>query len=290
LIFTDIKSISINIILIVTNINSESIKYNFIVINIKIKSKTINVDFIIFILKFINIDLSLHFDNLKRREDKMKTSDWMPTSRAARLNMAKNWCVVINEHLELWRVPPDLYTRLCDAVAVAATENAVPTGERNKVSNSRLRMAFREMMSAMRDIKKRCFYVPPLTNANLLSLGLKPRDTTPTPVKDPVGLVSPSVIYVSQGVLELRFSHASSIPFDELANYGYRVYYGVYAHNDTPPKYGYDLRESRFTRRKKMRFVFELEDSTKMAYFSVRYENSKGKAGAWGQMVSAVIP
>jgi hypothetical protein len=54
--------------------------------------------------------------------------------------------------------------------------------------------------------------------------------------------------------------------------------------------HGTELPHSRFTRRKKELFEFPLEDSGKTAYFCIRLENSKGKAGPWGPVFSAIIP
>jgi hypothetical protein len=46
----------------------------------------------------------------------------------------------------------------------------------------------------------------------------------------------------------------------------------------------------RFTRRKKETVVFDAAESGMTAYFCARYENQKGFHGAWGPVVSAVIP
>jgi hypothetical protein len=79
-------------------------------------------------------------------------------------------------------------------------------------------------------------------------------------------------------------------PSDAKANYGYRIYYGVYPTGQPVPAAGKELRESRFTRLKKELFDFEQADSGKTACFCIRYENNKGKAGLWGPVFSAVIP
>ena len=115
-------------------------------------------------------------------------------------------------------------------------------------------------------------------------------DTTPTAVIDPVGLATASIKYPNEGALELHMKHAENTPFDAKADYGYRIYFGVYAADAAKPVNGKELRESVFTRQKKHLFTFEPEDSGKTAYFSIRYENSKGKAGQWGHLLSALIP
>jgi hypothetical protein len=56
-----------------------------------------------------------------------------------------------------------------------------------------------------------------------------------------------------------------------------------------PPKDGKGL-DHRFTRRRKEKLLFDAEDAGKTVYACARYENSKGEAGDWGPVVSAVIP
>jgi hypothetical protein len=90
---------------------------------------------------------------------------------------------------------------------------------------------------------------------------------------------------------------------DSRADYGYRVYYGVLpplqptVEEATGPRrylmkaavQGVELPHSQFVRRKRELFVFPAEASGKTAYFSIRYENSKGRAGPWGPVFSAII-
>jgi hypothetical protein len=46
----------------------------------------------------------------------------------------------------------------------------------------------------------------------------------------------------------------------------------------------------RFTRREKELVEFDAAESGMTAYFCARYENRKGEHGAWGTVVSAIIP
>jgi hypothetical protein len=57
-----------------------------------------------------------------------------------------------------------------------------------------------------------------------------------------------------------------------------------------PPASGDDLPHSVFTRKTRHRFDYSEEDRGKHVYFCLRYENSKGSAGPWGPILSAVIP
>ena len=220
----------------------------------------------------------------------MKKSDWLSSKREDRLAMAERWLEYGGENFEAWNIPAAAFTKLNAATLAAKSANSVPAGSRNAMTNAKLKTAFAEMVAQMRDMKKRYFYDPPLTEVDFAALGLKPKDTIPTSVADPVGLATATVKYPNEGALELHIKHTESTPMDERANYGFRIYFGVYATDEVPPDSGEDLRESRFTRQKKELFTFRPKDSGKRAYFSIRYENSKGKAGQWGHLISAIIP
>jgi hypothetical protein len=97
-------------------------------------------------------------------------------------------------------------------------------------------------------------------------------------------------MYPGRTQLQLLLKHIAGTPFNPKADYGYRIYYGLYTQSDTPPASGIELHESRFSRQKKVLFSFSPSDSGKTAFFSIRYENSKGKTGPWGPLFSAIIP
>ena len=121
-------------------------------------------------------------------------------------------------------------------------------------------------------------------------LNLPTYDRTPTVVADPTGQAIVKISFPARTQLSVQIVPVGEIQQDARAHYGCRVYYGVYAAGDQPPADGRDLRESVFTRKKKELFTFMPSDSGKTAWFCVRYENSKGKAGPWGAMDSAIIP
>ena len=220
----------------------------------------------------------------------MKRGDWLPSNRNGQLAMAKNWNQVLGDKSDAWSIPEGMITKLTQTANTAESENAIPAGERNAVTNARLKTAFDELTAVMRDVKKRYFYNPPLTDADLLSLGLRPKDSEPTPVSDPTGQAVASIAFPGRTQLMVQILPVEGTQHDARANYGCRIYHGVYAATDNPPENGTDLRESLFTRKKKELFTFRPSDTGKTAYFSIRYENSKGKAGPWGPMASAIIP
>ena len=131
---------------------------------------------------------------------------------------------------------------------------------------------------------------PMVTNDDKESMGLPIYDTTPTSVNVPLGQAVASVEYLGGQVLQVFISHVNGTPMDEKANYGCQIYYDVFAESDPQPASGENLTRHTFTRRKKEVIRFTPSDVKKTAYFCIRYENSKGKPGPWGPMVSAIIP
>ena len=203
--------------------------------------------------------------------------------------MAKSWHTRIN-YYPSWKVPAETLAALNTAIMKAEVEMKIPAGERNPVSNAKLKDAFDELVAVMRDIKKRYFYAPPLETADFAALGLRAKDTLPTTVAKPLGQAEADVEYLGAGVLQLRIKHVEGTPTDAKADYGYKIYYGAYSDGDKLPANGEDLTKSKFTRRKKEVFEFTPADAKKTAYFCIRYENSKGETGPWGPMFSSVIP
>ena len=219
-----------------------------------------------------------------------RNSDWLASRKNERLEMSRLWCIILAEKAGLWSVPESVTTAFNEAMNDAASEFAVPVPERNTVTNARLKDAFKKLTTIMRDVKKRYFFVPPLTNSDIAALGLKPKDNTPTTVLVPTGTAEVRITYPGRIQLMVHLKPAEGTQIEQLAYYGCRIYYGIYDAGATLPAYGPDLRESLFTRRKKELFTFQPEDAGKTACFCLRYENSKGKAGPWGPLNSAIIP
>ena len=220
----------------------------------------------------------------------MASTDWMPTSSEAMYRMAMNWGGYIPSISDKANMPPEAMTALTEKTNAYGTLFQTPPAARTPAMNAELNTAKKELKETMRDVKRRYFFSPPLTDSDLISLGLKPKDVIPTPVGDPQGQATADVTYLGGQIVQLHTKHVTGTPADPKANYGQKIYYGLFADGDTLPASGEDLPKHKFTRQKKVKFEFTPADVKKTAYFCIRYENSKGKAGAWGPMISAVIP
>jgi hypothetical protein len=205
--------------------------------------------------------------------------------------MAVVWNTALQNHAAAWNIPPSVpmeFSPLVDAAA-AALSAAKDEATRTPVATAQCRTAFEALTAALRDIKKRYIYVPPLTEADIVSLGLKLRDTTPTASGTPTAQVTVENYLVGRHELGVRIVYVTGSP-DDPANKGYRIWYSVIAPGETPPTTKPDdLRKSFFTRRRKDLIEFDYGDSGKAVYLAVQIEND-GKKGPWGPMVNALIP
>jgi hypothetical protein len=204
--------------------------------------------------------------------------------------MGKNWVALLSVKGPSWNIPgqdtQDLTTLV--AAADAALTTAKNEATRTPVVTAQCKEAFQKMEDKMRDTKKRYFYVPPLTEADLISLGLKPHDSTATPGKVPTAHVSVETYLVGRHELGIRLIYDTGNPEDK-ENRGYRIWHDLRAPGEEPPAKPEELRRSFYTQRRKDLIEFDFGDSGKTAYFAVQVEND-GKKGPWGPLVSALIP
>jgi hypothetical protein len=179
-----------------------------------------------------------------------------------------------------WNIPAAGAKKLATLTGAAKNETT-----RTPVATARRREAFNALIAEMRDVKKRYFLEPPLTDADIVSLGLKPHDPTSTPSGKPAAQVMAETYLVGRHELGVRLIYVTGSEADP-ANKGYRIWYSIAGRDETPPANPEDLRKSFFTKRKKDVIEFEFGESGKTAYFAVQIEND-GKKGLWGPLVSA---
>ena len=232
--------------------------------------------------------------NISKLENKTmsKTNDWWPTSRHKQLAMVKNWYAVLTVNKDTpWGILGDAIHRLStlEQAAQEALSAARNETTRTVVATAKCREAFSAMEAEARDFKRRYFLQPPLRDSDLISLGLKPRDTIPTPSGAPSAQAAVETFLMGRHELGLRFLYQSGNPADT-ANNGFRVFYSLVAPGGNPPVRPQELGESFFTRRVRDVLHFEPEDSGKTCYMAVQIESATGKKGPWGPITSALIP
>jgi hypothetical protein len=221
--------------------------------------------------------------------------------------MAQTWIekVSVAATRTAWGIPEAQVTELGTlyGAALVIFQEIRNKGERTEVMTAQCNAAFGALKRKMRFFKNHYFLVPPLTEPDLVSLGLRPRKEHSN-IPPPDGFAEADVSYPGVGVLELHpHPVAGQPPLDPRSEYGYRVYWGVYPPGGATaematgrkrelmnvPLTGDDLPHSMWLRRRRERLIFT-GDSGKTVYFCIRYENGKGDVGPWGPMFFAVIP
>jgi hypothetical protein len=217
--------------------------------------------------------------------------------------MLRNWSAILTLKAASWNLPAAELTQL-DALAAAAATilEKAQSADRTAVITAQCKTAFDGLTEKMRYLKSHFLLAPPLTDSDLVSLGLKPRDTTHTPIPPPTEQAEADILRPGVHLLELALRVIGGGALR--SGVGFRVYWGVLPHGGAditaaasskrelmkPPLSGEELPFSRFTKRRRERFDFDAADSGKTAYFCIRLENAKGEPGPWGTLFSAVIP
>ena len=217
-------------------------------------------------------------------------TDWLPSARDGQLAMARDWVSAAGATGSTMNVPDPVLLELQNLTQAAEYDLNVAQNEitRTPVTTAKCRASFEALIAKMRDIKKRYFLSPPLTDTDYIALGLKPHDAIPTPSGPPTAQVTIETFLVGRHELGVKIIYVTGNPADT-ANKGYRIWYSLTAPGEAPPTNPDDLRKSFYTKRKKDRIEFDFGDSGSTAHFAVQIEND-GKKGPWGPLVSALIP
>jgi hypothetical protein len=232
------------------------------------------------------------------------SNDWLPARRDDQIGMAKDWLTVLRAKAAEWFVP-DTEIRLLEALTANADAILIKakSSERTMVITAQCKEAFSALTEKMLLIKNRCFLCPPLTEADLISLQLTPKDLAYTPPTVPTEQVEGDILRPGVHLLEIILRIITRTE-NHYGQFGFRIYWGIFPNRDAmveetpslkrePPQIPGSvdaLPFSKYTKRKRERFNFDPADSGKLVFFCVRLENTEGDAGPWGPLLSAVIP
>jgi hypothetical protein len=225
--------------------------------------------------------------------------------------MAKKWVEVMPFKADKWNIPQAEITEFVSLTSNASSSlNMAMSNDRTPIVTAHCRADFEALTAKMRYIKSHYFLVPPLTEEDLVSLGLSLPDPNKTPVPKPVNQAGIEIVKWLPHFFGLKLFTAGVVDAAE-EEYGIRVYYGLAETGAAPaigrpsatrltddvsllsgpPQTPKDLPNSFFTKRKKDILDLPPEASGKTCYFAGRYEIGKGReAGPWGTMISAVVP
>ncbi|MDR1506211.1 MAG: hypothetical protein LBI67_03835 [Treponema sp.] len=231
-------------------------------------------------------------------------ADWLPDSRDGQIAMCSTWIgYLTSERRTAWGIPAAEFTELGVRFDAARTvlQKSKDESQRTQVITAECKAAFEALTDTMRFFKSHYFLSPPLVEADIVALGLKPRKPS-SPIPRPKGQPTADLAFPGIHMVELRDIRraAGSGEDDPRSDYGVRIFYGLSGapsgqHRfrvSAAPRTGGDLPESIFSRRRRELFDFEGE-SGETVYFILQYEKPSGGKegkGPFGPLLTARIP
>jgi hypothetical protein len=219
--------------------------------------------------------------------------DWLPNGQEELAAMAKTWDMMLDGAKTAWGIPDAKAAELKSRQNTVNGMLTTPKAHRTQSFTASLNNEVEALKVIMRDIKKRYFYVPPLADGDLVTLGLKIPDTEPTDIKPPTAtpILSLGYDYSGNTVADIKMHQTPN--HDPRSIHGVMIYYGIYGQGDKLPETAGDLPKNEFVTGKtgnyQRTFNFGPENHLKTAYFCARYENGKAQQGDWGNMESQTI-
>lgn len=221
----------------------------------------------------------------------MRGSDYIPRNAVEFVNWLMILIAYVKQHYMQWGIASldenyearaEELRRLTDK-CLSEDHSPVDTLRRNEAKKA----IEKDVRALLRGF---VLYNPNVTDEDRRIMKLPIYDKVRTPVGDPEGQVTAKIFFRNERELELHIEHVGNPPTDKRANYGVKIVYDIFPIGAPAPENASTLHRSEFVRRKKVLFKFAENESHKIAWFRLRYENSKGNPGQWGPMISAVIP
>jgi hypothetical protein len=121
--------------------------------------------------------------------------------------MVAVWITVCNIKRTLWGIAGVALTELAELkdAAVAALSLVKDDSTRTRVTVAQCKAAFDALKAFMRDFKRRYFIKPPLTDADFISLGLRPPGSTRTPITPPKDGPEFSIVQMGRGAVGIVY-------------------------------------------------------------------------------------
>jgi hypothetical protein len=231
--------------------------------------------------------------------------DWMPSTRAKRITLAKKWMGWFADYAVTYGIPAgvvdEFTTLLSDLIAADDAEGAV-----NSSNNVELaRLADLALQESMRSIKKHYLMNPPVPDNHLKFLEVYapgksgdpiPKATNPGQITD----ITSSGIHILKAKLGYSGFFPALIP---RSSYKYLLRYCIvdpdattetnslgWAYRTTAPTKAEDFPNSITIRRNSYTFNCPETDRGKRMYFVVCLVNDKGEEGPCGPIQYAYIP
>jgi hypothetical protein len=202
--------------------------------------------------------------------------NWLPAGREAILALAAVWITVCNIKRTLWGIAGVALTEFAELrnAALAAFALIQDESTRTRVTVAECKAAFNALKAFMRDFKRRYFIKPPLTDADFISLGLRPPSSTRTPVTPPKDGPEFSIVPMGRGAIGILYWDGMSGKRGSKPHgvEGVRIFYRV---SDVPITDQEQLTKSVWATKCPHIIRFTEADRGKRVYFALKWEIRK---------------
>jgi hypothetical protein len=217
------------------------------------------------------------------------STDWMPSTIQRRIDMGRNWVNKLAVKAVAWRVPEIVAADLGELVEQAeeAQAQALSADATAPIRHRRDRFVA-DMAAFMRDVRRRYFFVPPMVEEDILSLGLRLPDTVRTDHINVTEEVDFVLEIQGQRQVHVRFWQQGVASMAKPAGYdGAVVVWGIRA---APPDTADDLPNHTMASRTPHTIQFSEDERGGTVYVALRWQNERGNTGPWSDIKSAIIP
>ncbi|MDR1865833.1 MAG: hypothetical protein LBR08_09730 [Bacteroidales bacterium] len=203
----------------------------------------------------------------------------------------KNLLKYVTDNCMRWEVPPQSFavlqplTDALEAAAEVSEDAATRTSAAIKKRNEARTALERELRPF---VQGKLIHNKLVTDDDLTAMALPVHDSTPThhPAPHSRPAIEVKATNNRQHTVSALNQQTGKKNKPEDA-YGVRYCHEI---RDTPPLKASDLRHSVFSRKTTHVTDYDEEDRGKTAYYAACYENSKGEAGPYSDIISAIIP
>ena len=217
-------------------------------------------------------------------------ADFFPKRDAELLEWLKNFGAVIVENAVAWDIPTATASGLNTQITAYEVVYEEAMGAKGTkaliIEKNEKRSALK---AEVRNVKNKFIdYNDAVSDSGRELLGLPQHDRTPTPKPRPTSRPTLEVLPTNNRQHTVTAVNQKTGKKTKPADaYGVRFVSEI---RDTPPATAEDLRYSVFRRKVVEVFDYTEEDRGKKVFYAACYENAKGEAGPWSDIIAAIIP
>jgi hypothetical protein len=217
-------------------------------------------------------------------------ADFFPKREADLLEWLKNFSAVLAAKASAWNIPANVAQDLAAKLAAYETTYEAAKGENGTKALILEKNEKRDVLKAdVRNIKNKYIdYNDAVTDPDRERLGLPIRDRNPSPKPRPVSRPLLEVLPTNNRQHTATAINQTTGKKTKPAD-AHGVRYGWEIRDDAPANAD-DLRRSVFRMKTTEVFDYEERDRGKKVFYAACYENAKGEAGPWSDIIEAIIP